>query len=64
MDLPFVSHARETLDCFSIVSQWMKSESVTILMKATDQYLCCTSGVLAFKPVEEILRFYHSNESY
>ena len=48
----------------------MKSLSVTIQMKATEQYfpvvlfvmLC--KMIITFKSVDEILKYDHSNESY
>ena len=48
----------------------MKSASVTIQMKATDQYfpavlfIMLCKMVLTFEPVDEILKCDHSNESY
>ena len=48
----------------------MKSESVAIQMKATEQYfpvvlfIMLYEGVLTFESVDEILRRDHSNESY
>ena len=48
----------------------MKSESVAIQMKATEQYIPVVlftmlyKGVLTFESVDEILRRDHSNESY
>ena len=48
----------------------MKSWSVTIQMKATEQYfpvilfIMLYKVVLAFESVDEILMFNHSNESY
>ena len=52
------------------MSLWMKSLSVTIQMKATEQYfpmvlfIMLYKVVLAFESVDEILRCDHSNESY
>ena len=49
---------------------WMKSLSVTIQMKATEQYFPVVLFVmlykvfLTFESVEEIPKCYHSNESY
>ena len=49
---------------------WMKSESVTIQMKATEQYvpvvlfIMLYKVVLTFDSVDEILKCDHSNESY
>ena len=49
---------------------WMKSKSVTIQMKATEQYftvllfIMLYNGVLTFESVDEILKYNHSNESY
>ena len=49
---------------------WMKSLSVTIQMKATEQYFPVVLFVmlykvfLTFESVEEIIKCYHSNESY
>ena len=48
----------------------MKSKSVTILMKTTEQYLIVVlftmlyKMVLTFESVDEILKCDHSNESY
>ena len=48
----------------------MKSYSVTIQMKATEQYfpvvlfIMLYKVVLTFESVDEILKCYHSNESY
>jgi len=48
----------------------MKSESVTIQMKATEQYFLVVlfimlyKVVLTFESVKEILKSDHSNESY
>ena len=48
----------------------MKSLSVTIQMKATEQYfpvvlfIMLYKVVLAFESVDEILKFDHSNERY
>ena len=48
----------------------MKSQSVTIQMKATEQYFPVVlfsmlyKVVLTFEPVGEILKRDHSNESY
>ena len=48
----------------------MKSSSVTIQMKATEQYfpvmqfIMLYKVVLAFESVDEILKCDHSNESY
>ena len=48
----------------------MKSESVTIQMKATEQYfpkglfIMLYEVVLTFESVDEILKCDHSNESY
>ena len=52
------------------MSLWMKSESVTIQMKATEQYfpvvllIMVYKVVLTFEFVDEIRKFHHSNESY
>ena len=49
---------------------WMKSCSVTIQMKATEQYfpvalfIMLYKVVLTFESVDEILKCDHSNESY
>ena len=49
---------------------WMKSSSVTIQMKATEQYfpvvlfIMLCKVVLTFESVDEILKCHHSNESY
>ena len=54
----------------SISSLWMKSLSVTIQMKATEQYfpvvlfIMLYKVVLSFESVDEILKCDHSNESY
>ena len=49
----------------------MKSQSVTIQVKATEQYFPVTACfimlykvVLTFEPVDEILKCDHSNERY
>ena len=48
----------------------MKSSSVTIQTKATDQYfpvvlfIMLYKVVLTFESVDEILKYHHSNESY
>ena len=48
----------------------MKSYSVTIQMEATEQYfpvmlfIMLYRVVLTFEAVDEILKCYHSNESY
>ena len=48
----------------------MKSLSVTIQMKATEQYfpvvlfIMLYKVILTFEPVHKILKFYHSNESH
>ena len=48
----------------------MKSQSVTIYMKATEQYfsvvlfIMLCKVVLTFESVDEILKCDHSNESY
>ena len=50
--------------------QWMKSLSVTIQMKATEQsfpvalFLMLYKVVLSFESVDEILKCDHLNESY
>ena len=55
---------------FSVLSLWMKSCSVTIQMKATEQYfpvvlfIMLYKVVLTFESVDEILKCDHSNESY
>jgi len=52
------------------LSLWMKSLSVTIQMKATEQYFLVVLFImlckvaLTFEFVEEILECDHSNESY
>jgi len=52
------------------LSLWMKSLSVTIQMKATENYvplvlfIMLDKVVLAFESVHEILKCDHSNESY
>ena len=49
---------------------WIQSLSVTIKMKNTEQYLSVVlftmlyKVVLTFESVDEILKCYHSNESY
>ena len=49
---------------------WMKSLSVTIQMKATEQYfplvlfIMLYKVVLTFETVDEVLKCDHSNESY
>ena len=51
-------------------SECMKSKSVTIQMKATEQYFLVVlfivlyQVVLTFKSVDEILKCDHSNDSY
>ena len=53
-----------------LLSLWMKSKSVTIQMKATEQYfpvvpfIMLYKVVLTFESVAEILKCDHSNESY
>jgi len=48
----------------------MKSESVSIQMKPTEQYfpvvmfIMLYKVVLTFKSVDEMLKCFHSNESY
>jgi len=48
----------------------MKSESVTIQMKATEQYIPVVlfimlyKVVLYFESVDEILKYYYSNKRY
>ena len=55
---------------FYLLKLWMKSLSVTIQMKATEQYFPVVLFVmlykvfLTFESVEEIPTCYHSNESY
>ena len=52
------------------MSLWMKSLSLTIQMKATEQYfpvvllISLCKVVLTFEAVDEILKCDHSNESY
>ena len=52
------------------MSLWKKSLSVTIQMKATEQYFPVVlfnmlyKVVLTFESVDEVLKCYHSNESY
>ena len=52
------------------MSLWVKSLSVTIQMKATEQYfhvvmfIMLYKVVLSFESVSEILKCDHSNESY
>ena len=54
----------------AVLSLWMKSRSVTIQMKATEQYfpvvlfIMLYKVVLAFESVDEIFKCDHSNESY
>ena len=61
--------------CFCVKSlrcdrMWIKSLTVTIQMKATEQYfpvglfIMLYKVVLTFESVDEILKFDHSNESY
>ena len=51
-------------------SLWMKSQSVTIQMKATEQYfpvvlfIMLYKMILIFKSIGEILKCDHSTESY
>jgi len=53
-----------------LLSVWMKSLSVTIQMKATEQYFPVVEFVTSYKAVrtsesvDEILKCHHSNESY
>ena len=55
---------------FYVLSTWMKTLSVTIQMKATEQYFPVVmltmlyNVVLSFEFVHEILRCDHSNETY
>ena len=50
--------------------EWMKTSSVTIQMKATEQYfpvvlfIMLYKVVLIFESVDEILKCDHSNKSY
>ena len=52
------------------MSLWMKSLSVTIQIKATEQYfpvvlfIMLYEVVLTFESMDEILKRDHSNESY
>ena len=52
------------------MSLWMKSLSVIIQMKATEQYFSVVlfimlyKEILTFESVDEILKCDHSNESY
>ena len=52
------------------MSLWMKSLSVTIQIKATEQYfpvvlfIMLYKVVLTFESMDEILKRDHSNESY
>ena len=52
------------------MSLWMKSLSVTIQVKATEEYFLVVlfimlyKVVLTFESVDEILKCDHSNESY
>ena len=52
------------------MSMWMKSSSVTIQMKATEQsfhvvlFIVLYKVVLTFESVDEIVKCDHSNESY
>ena len=52
------------------MSLWTKSYSVTIQMKATEQYFPVVlftvlyKVVISFESVDEILKCDHSNESY
>ena len=52
------------------MSLWMKSYSVTIQMKATEQYfpvvlfIMLYKVVLTFESVDELLKCDHSNETY
>ena len=52
------------------MSLWMKSLSVTIQIKATEQYFAVVlfimlyKVVLTFESMDEILKRDHSNESY
>ena len=52
------------------MSMWMKCQSVTIQMEATEQYfpvvlfIMLFEVVLTFEFVDEILKCDHSNESY
>ena len=54
----------------TLLSLWMKYQSVTIQMKATEQYFAVVlfimlyKVVLTFESVDEILKCDHSNESY
>ena len=53
-----------------LLSLWIKSLSVTIQMKATEQYfpvvlfIMLYKVVLTFESVDKILKCDHSNESY
>ena len=52
------------------MSLWMKSETVTIQMEATEQYFPLVLFIMLYKvvltveSVDEILKCDHSNESY
>ena len=54
----------------TFLSLWIKSKSVTIQMKATEQYfpvvlfIMLYKVVLTYESVDEILKCEHSNESY
>ena len=58
------------LRCFLLLSLWTKSQSVTIQMKATEQYFPMSLLIMLFKviitveSVDAILMCNHSNESY
>ena len=55
---------------YEILSLWLKSLTVTIQMKATEQYfpvvlfILMYKVILTFESVAEILKCDHSNESY
>ena len=62
-----------SLNCTTVnvqVCGWLKSSSVTIQMKATEQYfpvvlfIMLYMVILTFESVDEILKCDHSNESY
>ena len=58
------------MEKLKVLSLWLKSQSVTIQIKATEQYfdvvlfIMLYKVVLTFESVDEILRCGHSNESY
>ena len=68
--LPFHSKNRTSnfLELIKRFNQWIKSLSMSIQMKSTVQYfsviIMLHKVVLTFECTDEILKYYHSNETY